>query len=125
MGYPRRPLEFDYDIRDALLAAHEWVDDEFIWIYTSPEFPMAQVSYFTCLAYLLLSEKEQVIAYSTSVTKIYVNKNNFLQTLSSCLLYIYIYIFFNLSVCFDASIGVECFAFLCILSLVFHICFLS
>lgn len=42
MGYPRRPLEFDYDIRDALLEAHEWVDDEFIWIYTSPEFPMAQ-----------------------------------------------------------------------------------
>ncbi|KAF5480360.1 hypothetical protein F2P56_001119 [Juglans regia] len=42
MGYPRRPLRFDEDKRDALLAAHEWMDDEFIWTYTSPEFPMAQ-----------------------------------------------------------------------------------
>lgn len=42
IGYPRRPLNFDAGIRDALLAGHGWMDDEFVWTYTSPEFPMAQ-----------------------------------------------------------------------------------
>ncbi|KAG2711210.1 hypothetical protein I3760_04G066900 [Carya illinoinensis] len=41
MGYPRRPLEFNNDIKDALLASHKWLD-EITWTYTSPEFPMAQ-----------------------------------------------------------------------------------
>ncbi|KAG6716807.1 hypothetical protein I3842_04G067400 [Carya illinoinensis] len=41
MGYPRPPLEFNNDIKDALLASHKWVD-EITWTYTSPEFPMAQ-----------------------------------------------------------------------------------
>ena len=44
MGYPRRPLILDTDIKQDLLAAHSWMDDEFVWTYTSPEFPMAQVS---------------------------------------------------------------------------------
>ncbi|XP_059451670.1 F-box protein At4g00755-like [Corylus avellana] len=45
MGYPRTPLILDADIRDDWLAAHSWMDDEFVWTYTSPEFPMAQENF--------------------------------------------------------------------------------
>ncbi|KAK7845691.1 f-box protein [Quercus suber] len=62
LGYSRHPLEFDDDIREDMLIHHRWSDDDFIWTYTSPEFPVAQVSctvaYIVCtVAYIVQSER--------------------------------------------------------------------
>ncbi|KAK9994432.1 hypothetical protein SO802_024135 [Lithocarpus litseifolius] len=42
LGYSRHPLELDNVIREDMLIHHRWSDDDFIWMYTSPEFPVAQ-----------------------------------------------------------------------------------
>ncbi|KAK4571710.1 hypothetical protein RGQ29_030219 [Quercus rubra] len=42
LGCSRHPLELDDDIREDMLIHHRWSDDDFIWTYTSPEFPVAQ-----------------------------------------------------------------------------------
>jgi hypothetical protein len=46
-------------MREILLSSHNWEYDDFEWTYTSPEFPVAQVSciVLTWFAYLLFSEK--------------------------------------------------------------------
>jgi len=38
LGYSRYPLE----LVDGMLIHHRWSDNDFIWMYTSPEFPVAQ-----------------------------------------------------------------------------------
>ena len=44
MGHPKSPNDFgSHLLGDSLPSA----DDTFIWTYTSPEFPMAQVCSFT------------------------------------------------------------------------------
>ncbi|KAL4595238.1 hypothetical protein ACB092_12G077100 [Castanea dentata] len=42
LGYSRHPLELDDDTREGMLIHYQWSDDDFIWTYTSPEFPVAQ-----------------------------------------------------------------------------------
>ncbi|KAH7865669.1 hypothetical protein Vadar_009602 [Vaccinium darrowii] len=43
MGHPRSPIGIGNDSRDEFEAGHECTDSTFIWTYTSPQFPMAQV----------------------------------------------------------------------------------
>lgn len=45
IGYPKVPLEVDSDERDEFLDVKDFPDDNFVWTYSSPEFPMAQVTF--------------------------------------------------------------------------------
>lgn len=45
VGHPKVPL----DVQDV----EEFSDDKYVWTYTSPEFPMAQVSYLFGLSLII------------------------------------------------------------------------
>ncbi|KAK6132125.1 hypothetical protein DH2020_034116 [Rehmannia glutinosa] len=42
IGHPKVPLDLESDERDELLEVQHFSDDEFVWTYSSPEFPMVQ-----------------------------------------------------------------------------------
>lgn len=44
MGHPRSPIGIGNDSGDEFEAGNDSTDNAYIWTYTSPEFPMAQVS---------------------------------------------------------------------------------
>ena len=45
MGYSKDPLEIDDEEEDEFMDVKEYRDDMFVWTYSSPEFPMAQVTF--------------------------------------------------------------------------------
>lgn len=44
MGYSKVPLDLECDQGEENVCTKDLLDDKFVWTYSSPEFPMAQVS---------------------------------------------------------------------------------
>lgn len=44
MGYSKVPLAVDNEEEDELGDVKDFRDDNFVWTYSSPEFPMVQVN---------------------------------------------------------------------------------
>jgi len=72
MGHPRYPIESESDV-DNITADEVLGDNQFIWTYTSPEFPMCQVSYILkCISWIFfypfnLLNKEEAWDSSTDL----------------------------------------------------------
>lgn len=45
MGFSKEPLELDDEETDGVVDAKVYGDEMFVWTYSSPEFPMAQVTF--------------------------------------------------------------------------------
>ncbi|OWM79512.1 hypothetical protein CDL15_Pgr022924 [Punica granatum] len=57
MGHPKSPMEMDSEAFDKSQTGSESADGNFVWTYTSPEFPMVQPSPISKIAELDLQSK--------------------------------------------------------------------
>ncbi|KAK6155766.1 hypothetical protein DH2020_010014 [Rehmannia glutinosa] len=61
IGHPKVPLDLESDERDELLEVQHFSDDEFVWTYSSPEFPMVQVTFLDMLKFFVGNFQENDI----------------------------------------------------------------
>lgn len=54
MGFSKEPLELDDKETDEFMDAKVYGDEMFVWTYSSPEFPMAQVTFLERVFYFTL-----------------------------------------------------------------------
>lgn len=50
LGHPKQPMELERNRTDEFGGVKEPFSDKFVWTYTSPEFPMAQVRLFASVS---------------------------------------------------------------------------
>lgn len=74
MGYSKVPLEVDNGETDEFKDVKEYHDEMFVWTYSSPEFPMAQVTFLeTSLILLLFLQKlsgKDLLDFARKITDI-------------------------------------------------------